>query len=160
MKYLITLILALCCVSAQAERCYPSVFNVWPLQPIGNMHPAKSKDRPAIVAADPSLGLAVVWWCADGSVWEWHATGQMIGAKWGDIRKAQAAYVADPAGVRSWASTRPSCLSYKPETRSSYCAEIPHRPGYGPCISTLITDPGEIRLCQAVVKQAAEDWPK
>lgn len=159
MTRLITLILALCCFGAQAEYCVPSVLAL-SLTPIGNMHPGKSPDRPALVGVSPVFGLGAVWWCKDGSVWEWHGTSPMIGAKFGDIRKAQAAYVADPAGVRSWASTRPSCLSYKPETRGSYCAEIPHRPGYGPCISTLITDPGEIRLCQAVVKQAADDWPK
>lgn len=158
-RLITTIILALAASVAHAEYCVPSVLAL-SLAPIGRMHPGKSQDRPALVGVSPVFGLGAVWWCADGSVWEWHGTSPMIGSKWGDIRKAQAAYVADPAGVRAWASARPSCISKQSETRGSYCADVPTRPGYKTCISTLITDPGEIRLCQAVVRQAAEDWPK
>jgi hypothetical protein len=162
MRRLIPLILAMFAGSAQAEACLPSVLNVWPLKSIGNMHPAKSPDRPAFVATDPvlGLGLAAVWWCADGSAWEWHGTPSMIANRFGNLRGMQAAYVANPSAVRAEASVKPSCLSYKPSTRSAYCVEQPGRPGYGVCMSNLITDPAEKALCQAVVRQVATDSPK
>jgi hypothetical protein len=160
MRAILPFALALIANMAQAETCLPSVLNVWPLQPLGNMHPAKSPDRPAIVAADPAMGLAVVWWCRDGSAWEWHGTPSMIANRFGNLRGMQAAYVANPSAVRAEASVKPSCLSYKPSTRSAYCVEQPGRPGYGVCMSNLITDPAEKALCQAVVRQVATDSPK
>jgi hypothetical protein len=160
MKRLMPVILAMAASSAQAEWCLPSVLNIWPVAPIGRMHPAKSPDRPGIVPADLSLGVAVAWWCMDGSTWEWHGTPAMIAARFGDLRGMQSAYVAKPVEVRAEAASKPSCLSYSPATRSKYCVEQPGRPGFGVCMSTLITDVAEQQLCREVVKFVAQGSPR
>ena len=66
---------------AAAPSCLPSVL-VPGVAPIGKMHPAKNPDRPALVTAPWSAGFAVLWWCADGTVNEYHATLNYFTSKW------------------------------------------------------------------------------
>ena len=95
-----------------------------------------------------------MWWCADGSVWEYHITAKALATLWGSPRKLQAAYVADPVGMRS----KPMSSCFGTLSKTSECYAIPG--GRFVCGNTAITDQDEKLLCTVLLKQAAAEWPR
>lgn len=140
---------------AAAPSCLPSVL-VPGVAPIGKMHPAKNPDRPAMVTAPWSAGFAVLWWCADGTVNEYHGTLGYMAARWRTPRDMQLAYTANAASMRT--AVGASCIGTGTATQSAEC--YPTLRGGRVCGNTLITDTTERSLCTAVLKQAASEWPR
>jgi hypothetical protein len=154
---------------AAAPSCLPSAL-VPGVAPIGQMHPAKNPDRPAMVTAPYavaaaasamasapwSAGFAVLWWCADGTVNEYHGTLGYMAARWRTPRDLQLAYTANATSMRAAAGA--SCIGTGTATQSAEC--YPTLRGGRVCGNTLITDPDERSLCTAVLNQAASEWPR
>lgn len=157
MRAAITLILAALPLLAHAATpsCLPSVL-VPGGGPIGKMHPAKNPDRPAMVTAPWSAGFAVLWWCADGTVNEYHGTLDYIAERWRTPRDLQLAYTSNAASMRE--AVGASCFGTGTATQSAEC--YPTWRGGTVCGNTLITDGAERSLCTAVLKQAASEWPR
>lgn len=149
-KLIILAALALPMAASADPTCLPSVLAL-STAPIGTMWPGKSPDRPALLKASPDQGLGAIWWCGDGTVWEYHVTTAALASKWGTPRDLQAAYVAGPAAMRS--SVGPSCFG-----ASAECYPIPG--GKQICGNALITEVNEKALCTALLKQAASEWPR
>jgi hypothetical protein len=138
-----------------APSCLPSLL-VPGVAPVGKMHPAKNPDRPAMVTAPWSAGFAVLWWCADGTVNEYHGTLSYVTSRWRTPRDLQLAYTANAASMR--AAVGASCFGTGTATQSAEC--YPTLRGGRVCGNTLITDQTERSLCTAVLKQAASEWPR
>ena len=139
---------------AAAPSCLPSALDP-ALAPIGAMHPAKNPDRPAAVTAPWTDGFAFLWWCADGTVNEYHATLAYVASKWRTPRDFQLQYTANAASMR--ASAGASCFGTNTTTQSLECYKT--WKGTYVCGNTAITNADEKRLCTAVLKQAASEWP-
>ena len=84
---ILALVLPMASKSA-TPACLPS-YMVPALAPIGQMHKAKNPDRPAAVTAPWSDGFAFIWWCADGTVNEYHATLSYVASRWRTPRAYQ-----------------------------------------------------------------------
>lgn len=138
-----------------APSCLPSVL-VPAAAPLGAMHPAKNPDRPAAVTAPWADGFAFIWWCADGTVNEYHATLNYFTSKWRTPRDFQLQYTANAASMR--ASVGASCFGTGTPTQSAEC--YPTWRGGKVCGNTAIIEEAEKRLCTAVLKQAASEWPR
>ncbi len=156
MRAVLALMLAAPALLAHAApSCLPSVL-VPGVAPVGQMHPAKNPDRPALVTAPWSAGFAVLWWCADGTVNEYHATLAYVASKWRTPRDFQLQYTTNAASMR--AAVGASCFGTGTPTQSAECYATWR--GGRVCGNTLITDQTERSLCTAVLKQAASEWPR
>ncbi len=138
-----------------APACLPSAL-VPGTAPLGAMHPAKNPDRPALVTAPWSAGFAVLWWCADGTVNEYHGTMDYITSRWRTPRDFQLQYTANASAMRSAVGS--SCFGTGTATQSSECYKT--WKGTFVCGNTAITAADEKRLCTAVLKQATSEWPR
>ena len=110
---------------AAAPSCLPSVL-VPGVAPVGKMHPAKNPDRPALVTAAWATGFGLLWWCADGTVNEYHATMDYITSRWRTPRDFQLQYTANAASMR--AAVGQSCIGTGTVTQSIECYPLARRP--------------------------------
>lgn len=148
---------ALCAplLAQAAPSCLPSLL-VPGVAPVGKMHPAKNPDRPAMVTVPWSVGFGLLWWCADGTVNEYHATLPYVASRWRTPRDFQLAYTANAPAMR--ASVGASCFGTNTPMQSSECYATWR--GDKLCGNTAITSADEKLLCTAVLKQAAAEWPR
>jgi len=163
-------LLLFACANAFAQNngnpppCVPSIVAL-SHAPIGTMSndPNKSKDRPVLFSADPTLGWGTMWWCADPNdataeeqLVEYHITTNALLRKFGNLRNLQAQYSANAATMR--ANAGPGCFGTG-DKATNYCVSIPNH-NVKVCLNKDIVNRDELRLCYSALKQLPAEWPK